>query len=125
MFRQTPSNSPPAARNTETLVDGGVILHADIRIEGSLIFHGVLFGNLSVRDTVYVGPKATIEGNVEANEARIEGRITGDLKAKERVDLLPGSRLQGDVYTSSLRIEEGAVLRGTSFHGGDTWGEDD
>ena len=125
MFRQTDPGGPRTARTVENLVDGGVVLHADIQIEGSLVFHGTLVGNLQVRDSVYVGPKATIEGNVEAREARIEGKIIGDVRAKDRVDLLPGSRLQGDVYTCSLRIEEGAILRGTSFHGGDAWGEDD
>lgn len=116
---------PAGPTRSENVVDGGVTLHADVWVDGSIVFHGTLFGNLKVQGSVYVGPKATIEGNVEADEARIEGKILGDLRAKERVDLLPGSRLQGDVHTCSLRIEEGAILRGTSYHGGDTWGEDD
>lgn len=125
MFRRKEAPKPPSPPVAENFIDRGVHLRADLRVEGSIAFHGTLVGNLRVGDVVYVGPGATIDGVVEAREARIEGKINGDLKAKEKVDLLPGSRLHGDVYTISLRIEEGAILRGTSFHGGDTWGEDD
>lgn len=117
MGRRNGNEASPAAGRAESVIDGGVTLRADIRVEGSVVFHGALIGNLRASETVYVGKTATIEGQVEANEVRIEGRIVGDVRATERVDLLPGSRLQGDVHTNSLRIEEGAILRGTSFHG--------
>ncbi len=118
------SKGGPKGSPKGNIVQAGTRIHADMEIEGSLIFLGTLVGDLRVSGDLVVGRDATIEGNVDAQVARVEGKVKGDLKTKESVDLLPGSHLHGDVYTRCLRIEEGAILRGTSYMG-DSWVDDD
>ena len=108
----------------DTIVNAGTRLDGDLVVEGSLRIDGTLEGSLIVRGLLIVGSSAVIEADVVAGEARVAGKIKGNLKAKESVELLQGSRLEGDVFTKCFRIEDGAFFRG-NCHMGEAWTQGD
>lgn len=81
---------------------------------------GKIVGSLNVNGLLYVGASADIKAEVEAVQARVAGKIRGNLKARESVELLEGSRLEGDVFTKCFRIEDGAFFQG-NCHMGEAW----
>jgi cytoskeletal protein CcmA (bactofilin family) len=99
-------------------------VRGDLDVPGDLIVFGRLQGSVRVGGTFTLAPQALVEGDTECQQARISGRIKGNLKARDGVDLMQGAKLVGDVYTRSLRIEEGAILQGMSYMG-DSYVEDD
>jgi cytoskeletal protein CcmA (bactofilin family) len=42
----------------------------------------------------------------------VGGQVTGNVTASDRVDLMPGARLVGDVKASRLTIADGASFKG-------------
>ncbi|MEZ4654751.1 MAG: polymer-forming cytoskeletal protein [Candidatus Eisenbacteria bacterium] len=107
-----------------TIVNANTQIRGDLDVQGDLIVHGRVEGTIRVHGMFTLGAEAMVVGNTECQNARISGRIKGNLKAREGVDLLQGSKLAGDVYTRSLRIEEGAILQGMSYMG-ESYVEDD
>jgi len=104
-------------RTADTVVSSGTSVEGKLRVEGNLLLDGKLEGTLSVNGRLEVGATAEIRADVDAVEARVAGRIRGNLKARESVELLQGSRLEGDVFTKCFRIEDGAFFQGNCHMG--------
>ena len=111
------------SESTDTVVSSGTTLEGKLQVEGSLRIDGRMDGSLTVNGLLLVGAGAEIRADVEAHEARVAGKIRGNLKARESVELLQGSRLEGDVFTKCFRIEDGAFFQG-NCHMGEAWRED-
>ena len=120
MFRKDAIDTPGGSSNT---VGPSATLIGSLEVPGSLEILGRVVGPVRVRDSLYIGPDAVVEGDVDANSARIEGQVEGNLTAREGVDLVAGARLCGDVFARSFRIEDGAVFKG-QCHMGDRGFED-
>ncbi len=92
-------------------------LSSDIQIEGDLscssdlVFDGAIKGNITSTGSLTVGQNATVDGNLKAEKAIIEGRVVGNGEFQS-CRLTPTSVVTGSVETTSLQMEEGASLEG-------------
>ena len=50
--------------------------------------------------------------SVRANSAQIAGEVRGNIKIKESLVLSSSARVVGDIETTSIEIEAGALLQG-------------
>lgn len=94
-----------------TVVDGTVKSNNSVRVDGKIK------GKLICKNTLTVGVNGEIEGEVEAKNAIIGGKIKGKIKVEEKLVLETKSVLIGDLKASKLLIDEGAVFEGTSDMG--------
>ncbi len=101
----------------DTIIGAGTVVEGKMVIQGSARIEGKVVGSLRVSGLLVVGPEAEIQADVEAGEARVLGAIRGPLRARENVELLERSRLEGDVYTKCLRLEPGAFFQGDCHMG--------
>lgn len=92
-------------------------LSSDIQIEGDLncstdlIFDGSIKGNITSKGSLTIGQNASVNGNLKAEKAVIEGRVVGNGDFNS-CRLSPTSVISGSVNTVSLQMEEGASLEG-------------
>jgi len=84
---------------------------------GSLRVDGSLMGDLSADGNVTVGEQGDINGEIAANMVTIGGKVTGTVKAKEKLVLESKCTLKGDIITKVLVIEAGAKFDGKSSMG--------
>ncbi|MCC7144645.1 MAG: polymer-forming cytoskeletal protein [Candidatus Eisenbacteria bacterium] len=120
MFRREAKAVVEEKQTSDTIVGAGTKFEGTLAVEGSLLFEGRLEGSLIVSGPLRVGKNAYIHAEVRAHEARIAGHIKGNVRTRESVELLAGSKLEGDVYARAFRIEDGAIFQGNCFMG-DTW----
>jgi cytoskeletal protein CcmA (bactofilin family) len=73
---------------------------------------GLVQGTITAGQTVTVGKNAEIQASIKAAAVIVAGRVKGNVVAKDRVELVAGSRLDGDVTTKTLVVAEGATLNG-------------
>lgn len=106
----------------DTILGVGTAFEGQLTVTGSARIEGRVTGVVKVSGLLVVGAKAEIEADVEVGEARVAGTIRGNLRSREAVDLLEGSRLEGDVYTKCFRIRDGAFFHGES-HMGDAFAD--
>ena len=59
-----------------------------------------------------VGPHGQIKASVEAKGVIVQGKLEGNIKASERVELRKSATVTGDISTQRIAIEEGAYLKG-------------
>jgi cytoskeletal protein CcmA (bactofilin family) len=94
-----------------TVVDGTIKSTNSVRVDGKIK------GKLICKNTLTIGVNGEIEGDVEAKNAIVGGKIKGKIKVTEKLVLEAKSVLIGDLKASKLLIDEGAVFEGTSDMG--------
>ena len=90
----------------------GTELKGDIATQTSMRVDGIIVGNVTCGGKLVLGQKGLITGNISVKQAEIEGTIQGDLNVTEVLILRSSSRIEGNMITAKLTIEEGAVFNG-------------
>jgi cytoskeletal protein CcmA (bactofilin family) len=99
----------------ETLIGNGTTFKGDILVTKSLRVDGVLIGNIKEAANVIIGETAQVKGNINANYVVIDGIVEGNITATESIELLNKSKVTGDLTTTILSINEGAIFKGKSL----------
>ena len=77
-----------------------------------MVIQGTLRGKLVSKDAVTVESGAVVEADIAACILSVGGHVTGNVTASDRVDLMAGARLIGDVKAARLTIADGASFKG-------------
>jgi cytoskeletal protein CcmA (bactofilin family) len=99
-------------RQTEVLGDvhfsGG--LHVDGKIKGKVIAKSDKAASLSVSET------GAIEGDVRVPNIVLNGTVSGDVHASEKITLAAKARVTGNLYYKIIEMEGGALVNGQMVH---------
>ena len=98
----------------QTRIEGDVHfsggLHVDGRIKGSII---AADGSASV---LTVSEHGEIEGDVRVPTVILNGTVTGDIHAEERIELAPRAKVNGNVYYTLIEMAMGSAVNGSLVH---------
>ena len=114
-----PAAPAPARRDTPTPASGTTFIGGNITIEGTLggsdpvVVEGTVRGNVKLTGDLRIGTKGRVEATVHARSIIIEGRVEGDISADERVELVAGSNVDGNIKAPKIVVAEGAKFRGS------------
>ena len=104
------------SRNTEkleSLIGLNSSFKGDIETKGTLRIDGTMEGNAAA-DWIILGEKASVKGDLTARGIIIGGRVEGNIRAKEIVEIKSKGRVSGDIHSSKLTIAEGGMFDGRS-----------
>lgn len=97
----------------ESFLGSNTVFKGEIETRGTLRIEGTVEGNINA-DWVIVGEKSHINGDITARGIVIGGRVDGNLKGKEIVEVKNKGQIHGQIFTSKLSIVEGAIFDGKS-----------
>ena len=80
--------------------------------EGIFRLDGKVKGEIFHRGTLIIGETAVVKGKLEVNALILNGRVEGDVTAKERVEIDSRGKLYGTIFTPILVIQNGGILEG-------------
>ena len=87
-----------------TNIEGTIQADKDIRIDGSLR------GSLNCKGKVIIGPTGFISGDVQCENAVIEGRFEGVMFVSDILHVKETAKVEGDVTTQKLVVQPGSVF---------------
>jgi cytoskeletal protein CcmA (bactofilin family) len=90
-----------------TVTEGNVIAENDIRVDG------IIKGNLRCSARVIIGPSGFVDGEINCQNAMIEGKFNGVLRVTELLNVKETADITGDVTTGKLMISAGALFNVT------------
>ena len=99
--------------NVVAFVGHGVEFKGVITYQGSVRIDGRLDGEVHAEGTLYLGEQAVITAKITAQSVISKGKVTGNITARENIQLLAPAVMNGAVFTPSLLIEEGVQFNGT------------
>jgi cytoskeletal protein CcmA (bactofilin family) len=70
-------------------------------------------GKINLSGELRIGTKARIEATVHAKNVTVEGKLTGDVSAEDRVELVASATVDGNIKAPKIVVAEGARFRGS------------
>lgn len=90
----------------ETAIKGEVNFKDTLRIDGR--FEGAIRSG----KTLVIGESADVDADIEVGSLFVSGRLRGTANVTDRIELARTARVQSDLTTAALVVEEGAVFEG-------------
>ena len=95
-------------------VGSGTVMTGEANFKAMLRVDGQLSGRVnSETGTLIVGSNGQVDANIEVAIATIHGTVNGDIIATQRLELGRAAKVNGNVQTPSLMIEQGAIFEGS------------
>ncbi|NND34545.1 MAG: polymer-forming cytoskeletal protein [Saprospiraceae bacterium] len=110
---ETPS-SPSSLRTGNSLSHNSLVQGS--RLEGSVIsdndfrIDGMFVGNLKCQARVIIGPSGEFRGEIDCQNAIVEGKFQGNITTREILEVREGAIIEGDVHTQKLVVQSGSVF---------------
>ena len=120
----TPQSSPAPVRRaaTDARSAGRLIMNlgTSIVIKGDLIasedltIYGKMEGTVTLEGghTLTIGRYADIKAAIDAKAVVIQGAVTGNVTAREKIEIQTTGSVAGDVSSPRLAIADGASIKG-------------
>ena len=96
----------------------GTKLVGDLNAQNDMRIDGTLEGNLSCAGKLILGPKGLITGQIDCQNAVIEGSIDGIIRVKELLQVKESANITGEITTSKLMVQPGAIFNVKCSMGG-------
>ena len=95
-------------------VGGGTVVSGDAEFKGMLRIDGRFTGRVrSEKGSLIVSAGGVVEADIAVASAKINGTVNGDIVATERIELGRSARVNGNIQTPALVIEDGAIFEGS------------
>jgi cytoskeletal protein CcmA (bactofilin family) len=101
--------------NTEqakTVIGEDVEISGNIKCESNIQFNGKLNGDLTCGGQALIGNTSTVKGNLSIETVSIMGQVSGNITAKDKIELKSTARLHGDIRAKRLTVEDGVTFVG-------------
>ena len=100
----------PGAHNT---LAEGTVLKGEIKAEEDFRIDGVVEGIINCSGKIVIGPKGSVNGQVNCAHAELLGKLQGTIRTSGVLILKSTGVYLGDAYTKTMEIEPGAIFNGS------------
>lgn len=115
--RQAPSvNTPSAPAGTAkvAMVGEGISITGDVTANSNLKVEGRIEGRaVASSQDVEVSETGIIKASITAKVVRIAGAVAGDISGSEKVIISKSGRVQGNIVSPRVQLDDGALFRGS------------
>jgi cytoskeletal protein CcmA (bactofilin family) len=110
----TPFRTPESDSRSAASVGKSVKIIGQIFTKEDLYVDGDVEGTIeSLENKVTVGPNGRVQASIRAREVIILGQVQGNVETSDKVDIRKDAKLVGDITTSRISIEDGALFKGS------------
>jgi len=103
----------------DSLIGQHTEIQGDIVFSGGLHIDGKANGNIIAIEPgsqLTVSDQGSVEGEVKVPNVILNGQVTGDVYASERIELASEARVNGTVYYNLIEMAIGAEVNGKLVH---------
>jgi len=108
-----------------SIIGLGSAIDGDIDVEGLLRIDGDVRGSVRVTGKLVIGAEGRVEAPIRAGSAIIGGVVKGDVYVSDRLRILSGGVIIGNVFAPRFEAEEGTLVHGDVSVTGKTEGVED
>lgn len=94
------------------------VLGPTLRFKGELtasedlLIQGQVEGSITHTSRLTIGPEGVLNASIHADHIAVEGTVNGDLVAKTSVVVAETSQINGNIYSPTVTLREGAKFTG-------------
>ncbi len=88
------------------------VFNGRITSEGIFRLDGKVEGEIFHSGTLIIGETAVIKGKVEVDALTLNGRVEGEVTARDRLEIHSKGKLYGTISTPILVVQDGGIFEG-------------
>ena len=119
---EAPRVPAPPERKDENMAENGevTIVGAGARLEGNVVsagnlrIDGQVKGQINADGDVVLSPQSQVEADIRSQNVSVAGRFKGNILVKGKAHLARGGRIDGNITSKTLVVEEGGIFHGQS-----------
>ncbi|MFZ0418813.1 MAG: polymer-forming cytoskeletal protein [Candidatus Sulfotelmatobacter sp.] len=97
----------------QATIGRSLVIKGEISGAEALYIDGRIEGKITLTDNrVTIGRNGTVQADINAREVVVMGKVTGNIECSDRVDIRSEGVVNGNVSTTRISVEDGAVLKG-------------
>lgn len=104
---------PTPPEKLANVIAAGSKWKGSLTVQDSVRIDGHLTGEVNAKGTVLIAEGAVVEAKIKAAFVVVYGSFKGEILCTERLEVLPRSKVQGDLVTKVLNVHEGATIDGS------------
>lgn len=109
-----PKPVPSSGGKAQSQIGKSLLVKGDIEGKEDLVIDGQVEGKIDLPDNnLTIGPNGTVKADVDARNITVIGRLMGNVRAGERIEIRKTGSLEADLSTARIVIEDGAEFRGS------------
>ena len=112
MFNKEEKKVAEELSNSSNTIGKGTTIEGNIETYGNLRVDGRVVGNIVTKSKLVLGQTSEVDGNILAQNAEVFGEIKGKIEVSDLLILNPSAVIRGDILTSKLIVETGAIFNG-------------
>jgi cytoskeletal protein CcmA (bactofilin family) len=98
----------------QTVLGRSVMLKGDLSGREDLLIEGQFEGSVTLNEhCLTVGPNGQVKGEIQARQVVVQGAVTGNISAREKIEIRKSGRVVGDLVAAGIAIEDGAYFKGS------------
>jgi cytoskeletal protein CcmA (bactofilin family) len=95
-----------------TVIGSSIVIDGEISGDEPLTILGTVKGKVAVAQNVVIESGATVEADVEGQTVTVSGKLTGNVSAREKLELRPESKMVGNAKAPRIVVADGASFKG-------------
>ncbi|MBK8700974.1 MAG: polymer-forming cytoskeletal protein [Saprospiraceae bacterium] len=103
-------NTPSVSSISNNLITSGTRIEGSITANSDMRIDGELYGNLSCMGKIIIGAEGKIIGDIDCQNAVIEGVFQGKLRCAELLNIRETAQINGEISTDKLMVQAGAIF---------------
>lgn len=118
-FEKTSNSTPQSESQSQVqrtprgTIGKSICIRGELTGNEDLTVEGKVEGKIDLSDhNLTIGSTGRIEAEVGAKKVIVEGEITGNIAASEKVELTASGRVKGDIVAPRVVIADGAQFKG-------------
>src|SRR3981189_998399 len=105
---------PNSAAALNAMLGAGSVFEGKLHFEGQVRIEGTFTGEITNTDLLVIGEGAKGSATINCGSVEVKGDITGDIIATESITLRATARVQADIHSPRLIVDQGARAEGTA-----------
>ena len=108
------STMPATLESARSILGPSVSLRGELAGDEDLIIEGQFDGTVHLGEhCVTVGTQGEVKAEIQALRVVVQGSVTGNITARERIEIRKTGRVMGDLMAAGIAIEDGAYFKGS------------
>ena len=112
MTKGRENGTPRELGDVVSIIGPGMKVIGDCESDGTIRVEGAVEGSVKAAKSVVVGKDGLVVGDISTQDAIVAGRVHGSVSAESRVELQSTCRIQGDIRSRRVKLDEGGQVDG-------------
>lgn len=104
-----------------SVIGPGMEIVGDIKSDGTVRVEGRVEGSVTAAKSVVVGRDGIVDGDIITQDVVVAGRVAGTISGESRVQLQESCRVEGDIRSRRIKLDEGGRVEGRLHMGSEAF----